>query len=131
MSAALATPAVLLALKVLAGIVANLAFVTEFPVIVKAVEPVTSPVCVALETNPEYKVFGELSPVFEPETVVVPVTARVGVELPERVTPFTVLGVIAPRERVIAGVVVAVATVPDIPLAEVTETEVTVPVLPE
>lgn len=36
-------------------------------------------------------------------------------------------GVIAPRERVIAGVEVAVATEPETPLAVVTETEVTVP----
>ena len=31
-----------------------------------------------------------------PETVVVPVTAKVGVAEPERVTPFTEVGVIAP-----------------------------------
>ena len=37
------------------------------------------------------------------------------------------VGVMAPRVSEIAGVVVAVATVPDTPLAVVTETEVTVP----
>lgn len=37
-------------------------------------------------------------------------------------------GVIAPSVKLIAGVLVAVATVPDIPLAVVTDTEVTVPV---
>ena len=42
----------------------------------------------------------------------------------------TALGVIAPRVSVIAGVVVAVATVPDTPLAVTTETLVTVPVPP-
>src|SRR6185503_3158278 len=40
----------------------------------------------------------------------------------------TEFGVISPRVRLIAGVVVAVATVPDTPLAVVTETLVTVPV---
>lgn len=63
-----------------------------------------------------------------PCTVVVPVTDKVGVELPERVTPFTVVGVIAPKVRVMAGVVVAVATLPDIPFAVTIETVVTVPV---
>lgn len=67
------------------------------------------------------------SPVLEPDTVVVPVTARVGVELPDKVTPLMVVGVIAPRVNVMVGVVVAVATLPDIPLAVVTDTDVTVP----
>jgi hypothetical protein len=39
----------------------------------------------------------------------------------------TDVGVIAPSENVIAGVVVAVATLPETPLAVTTETEVTVP----
>lgn len=43
------------------------------------------------------------------------------------VTLFTVVGVIFPSVRVIAGVVVAVATLPETPFAVVTETEVTVP----
>ena len=40
----------------------------------------------------------------------------------------TELGVIAPKVNEIAGVVVGFATVPETPLAVVTETEVTVPV---
>lgn len=40
------------------------------------------------------------SPVLVPDTVVVQVTARVGVEEPEIVTVFTVVGVIAPRVTV-------------------------------
>lgn len=44
--------------------------------------------------------------------------------------PFTLVGVIAPSVREIAGVVVAFATEPDTPLAEVTDTDVTVPVPP-
>jgi len=43
------------------------------------------------------------------------------------VSPFTVVGVIAPSVSVIAGVVVAVATEPDTPLAVTTETLVTLP----
>jgi hypothetical protein len=41
----------------------------------------------------------------------------------------TLVGVIAPRVSVIAGVVVGFATAPDTPFAAVTETEVTVPVV--
>src|SRR6185312_3588489 len=43
-------------------------------------------------------------------------------------TPLVEVGVIAPRVKVIAGVVVAVATVPETPFAVTTETAVTVPV---
>ena len=43
------------------------------------------------------------------------------------VAPFTLVGVIAPKVNVIAGVVVAVATEPLTPFAVTTETEVTVP----
>jgi hypothetical protein len=71
-----------------------------------------------------------LSPVLAPDTVVVPVTARVGVEVPEITTEFTLEGVIAPRVREIAGVVVEVATEPETPFAVVTDTSVTVPVPP-
>jgi len=46
------------------------------------------------------------------------------------VRPLTVVGVIAPSVKVIAGVVVAVATLPDTPFAVTTETDVTVPELP-
>ena len=70
------------------------------------------------------------SPVLLPLTAVVPVTERVGVAEPEIVTLFTVDGVIAPKAKVIAGVVVAEAIVADIPFAVTTETEVTVPVPP-
>ena len=58
-----------------------------------------------------------ISPVFVPdklEPVIVPVAA-------------TLDGVIAPKVREIAGVVVGVATVPLTPFADVTDTEVTVP----
>jgi hypothetical protein len=71
-----------------------------------------------------------LSPVLDPDIEDVPVTANVGVVEPDNVIPLTEVGVIAPKDKVIAGVVVAVATVPDIPLAVVTETEDTVPVAP-
>ena len=71
------------------------------------------------------------SPVLTPEMVEVPVTARVGVLEPERVMPLTEVGVIAPKVRVIAGVIVEVATEPETPLAVVTDTDVTVPVPPE
>lgn len=77
--------------------------------------------------SPEYCELVALSPVFVPLTTVVPVTARVGVEAPDRTTLFTLVGVIAPSVIVIAGVLVAVATDPDTPFAVVTETEVTVP----
>lgn len=43
------------------------------------------------------------------------------------VDAVTVVGVMAPSVNVMAGVVVAVATLPDTPLAGVTETVVTVP----
>jgi hypothetical protein len=46
------------------------------------------------------------------------------------VRPLTVVGVIAPRVKVIAGVVVEVATEPETPFAVTTETSVTVPVPP-
>ena len=77
-----------------------------------------------------------LSPVFVPLDVPecvplivdVPVTARVGVAEPLNVTPLTLVGVIAPSVKVIAGVVVAVATEPETPFAPTTETVVTVPV---
>jgi hypothetical protein len=68
------------------------------------------------------------SPVFVPDTAVVPVTARVGVADPESTTAFTEVGVIAPSVSEIAGVVVDVATDPDTPFAVVTDTSVTVPV---
>ena len=45
----------------------------------------------------------------------------------ERASPLTVLGVIAPRVNVKAGVVVELATVAETPFAVVTETDVTVP----
>ena len=64
---------------------------------------------------------------FVPLIALVPVTASVGVEEPDSVTALTVVGVIAPSVRLIAGVVVLVATVPETPFAVVTETLVTVP----
>ena len=72
-----------------------------------------------------------------PESVIVFVTANVFrfviVTVPVdavRVSPLTVVGVIAPSVSVITGVVVAVATVPETPFALVTETLVTVPLPP-
>ena len=65
-----------------------------------------------------------------PLTEVVPVTASVGVALPDTTTEFTEVGVIAPSVKLMAGVVVGFATVPLTPFAEVTETVVTVPPLP-
>jgi hypothetical protein len=56
-----------------------------------------------------------------PPAIVNPVAAAVNV------SPLTDVGVIAPSVRVIAGVLVAVATVPLTPLAVVTDTEVTDP----
>lgn len=59
--------------------------------------------------------------------VLVPVTASVGVLLPDNTTEFTLLGVMAPRVRVMSGVVVGFATLPDTPFAVTTDTLVTVP----
>ena len=81
-------------------------------------DPVTSPVSVIV-----------WSPVFVPLTDVVPVTASVGVALPLNVIPLTDVGVMAPSVIVRAGVVVALATVAETPLALTTETVVTVPEL--
>ncbi|OGY60308.1 MAG: hypothetical protein A3B23_00180 [Candidatus Colwellbacteria bacterium RIFCSPLOWO2_01_FULL_48_10] len=65
---------------------------------------------------------------FPPEVARVLPFARVSVPVVvEMVRPFTVIGVIAPRDKVIAGVVVAFATEPETPFAETTDTEVTVP----
>ena len=68
------------------------------------------------------------SPVCTPLIELVPVTKSVGVEAPETTTELTEVGTIAPSVRLIAGVVVEVATVPDTPFAVVTDTLVTVPV---
>ena len=48
-----------------------------------------------------------------------------------RVSPLTVVGTMAPRVSVIAGVVVGFDTDPETPLAETTETVVTVPPEPD
>ena len=66
-------------------------------------------------------------PVLVPETDVVPLTASVGVDVPEMATPLTLVGVMAPSVSVMAGVVLASATDPLTPLALTTETLVTVP----
>lgn len=50
-----------------------------------------------------------------------------GVPDPEKIMPLTDVGVIAPKVSEMAGVVVAVATVPLTPLAEVTDTVETPP----
>jgi hypothetical protein len=98
--------------------------VAEVP---KATNVVVSPAASAKVTVPALPVTDVWSPVLVPETVVVPVTASVGVELPENVIPFTVVGVIAAREMVRAGVAPP-EDVPETPLAVATETAVTVPV---
>jgi hypothetical protein len=69
-------------------------------------------------------------PVFTPVMELVPVTSSVGVEDPDKTTPLTLVGVIAPNVIVMAGVVVAFATLPDTPFAVVTDTLVTVPLPP-
>lgn len=57
----------------------------------------------------------------------VPFDVKAPVVVALRVSPLTEVGTIAPRAKDIAGVVVAVATVPETPPVVVTETEVTVP----
>jgi hypothetical protein len=69
-----------------------------------------------IRTSPEYSELTALSPVFVPDRLL-PVTVPLAA---------TLVGVIAPRVRDIAGVVVGFATLPDTPLAVVTETLVTV-----
>ena len=56
-----------------------------------------------------------------------PVTASVGVDEPETTTELTEVGTILPSVRLMAGVVVLVATEPETPALLVTDTEVTVP----
>ena len=63
-----------------------------------------------------------------PLTLVVPVTESVGVELPEKVIPLTVVGVIFPATIVKAGVVPP-DDEPENPLAVAIETAVTVPLV--
>ena len=58
------------------------------------------------------------------------VAASVDCELVIAPVADTLVGVIDPSVRVIAGVVVSVATLPETPLAVVTETLVTVPLPP-
>ena len=100
----------------------------------EAPELVTSPVAMPINllvcnevAVPAFPVTLVWSPVFEPANDELPTTVMLGVELPESVTPFTEVGVIAPSVKEMAGVVVDVATVPETPFAVVTETEVTVP----
>jgi hypothetical protein len=100
------------------------------PVRLAFVITVAAKLPVPLPVTPPVKVI-VWSPVLAPEIELVPVTARVGVELPDKVIEFTVVGVIAPAIIVIAGVVVAFATVPEKPFAVATDTEVTVPLPPE
>ena len=58
-----------------------------------------------------------------PEIEEVPVTARVGVDVPERVMLLTVVGVMFPKERVRLGVVPPLEE-PEIPFEFVTPMEV-------
>ena len=55
-------------------------------------------------------VLAALSPVLEPETVVVPVIAKVGVEEPERTTLLTEVGVMAPSVKARAPAVLVAET---------------------
>ena len=90
-------------------------FVTENPVI----KPVTSSPVFVPDTeasNPTVNVFDVVPPAIVNPTV-----------CEARVKAFTDVGVIAPKVKVIAGVVVDVATEPETPLAVVTDTDVTVP----
>jgi hypothetical protein len=94
-------------------------------VLVKALEPRVPPAPmfrVEVSVPARVRVL-ETVKVFDvvPPAMVKPVPAAT------RVKPLTEVGVIAPKVRVIAGVVVAVATEPETPLAVTTETEVTVP----
>jgi len=77
--------------------VRTLAITGAFVKVVAFPTEVTSPVRFALVVTvaalPEILVW---SPVLEPDTEVVPVTAKVGVAEPEITTPFTLVGVIAP-----------------------------------
>jgi hypothetical protein len=57
----------------------------------------------------------------------VPVTKSVGVDAPETTTELTEVGTMAPSVRLMAGVVVLVATEPETPALVVTDTLVTVP----
>jgi hypothetical protein len=100
---------------------------SEVELIVLMLVPETKVSCLE-DASPLYKELAELSPVLEPETEVVPVTAKVGVVEPEMTTELTEDGTMAPSVKVMAGVVVSVATLPEIPLAVATETVVTVPV---
>ena len=68
------------------------------------------------------------SPVLLPEIELVPVTASVGVDVPDTTTEFTEVGVMAPNVKEIAGTVELFATVPLTPLPVlVTDTLVTLP----
>ena len=67
------------------------------------------------------------SPVLALEIELVPVTASVGVDVPDTTTEFTDDGVMAPNVKEIAGTVELFATVPLTPLAVVTDTLVTLP----
>ena len=58
-----------------------------------------------------------------------PVTVNEGEETALNTMPFTEFGVIAPNDIDIAGVVVALVTVPETPLTAFTVTVVTVPPL--
>lgn len=97
-------------------------------------------VCVATSPTTESEVLGKVitvasvpasSIVFEAIRVLPSAMVRVDPDAGAvRVTLFTEVGVIAPRVREMAGVVVAFATEPETPFAVVTETVVTLP-LPE
>jgi hypothetical protein len=89
--------------------------------------PVPNPVTPERATEPALPDTEVWSPVLEPEIEEVPVTASVGVDEPEMTTEFTEMGDIAPAVMVMAGVVVALATVPEKPFAVATDTVVTVP----
>src|ERR1035437_3464601 len=73
---------------------------SEVELIVLILVAETKVSCLEL-ANPEYEVLTALSPVLVPETVVVPVTAKLGMAEPERTTVLIEVAVAAPRLGVV------------------------------
>jgi len=135
-------PAVARPLKVAVATVFKSALViTLAAMVVVFPTEVTSPFILALVVTVDAVVaVAAFPPMFKLATGVVDVTTNGAVPVatvevncvPERFPEAaTEVGVMAPRVNVMAGVVVAVATVPLTPLAVVTDAEVTVPPLPD
>jgi len=141
-TSALPVLAVLRPTRELVAICCNLLRVTALLAIIVALPTeVTSPVIFALVVTVEAVVaVAAFPPMLKFATGVVEVTTNGAVPVatvevncaPERFPEAaTEVGVIAPRVKVMAGVVLAVATDPLTPLAVTTEAVVTVPPLPE